>query len=168
MRTRPLMLLSTLLSSAALIIAYISQHQWGMQPCPWCVLQRLIFMVIAAWGLLGLMLHRAAATTALSALWSTGQIGLSLAGMAAAFYQHFYASQSRSCALTLADKIVSGLTLDQRWPDFFEVRASCADAATTLWGLSYDFWSLGLFALLCTMALTALLTILRRRTPPYR
>jgi disulfide bond formation protein DsbB len=29
-------------------IALFTQHGLGMQPCPWCVLQRLIFLAIAA------------------------------------------------------------------------------------------------------------------------
>ena len=34
-------------SLAALGAALVSQHVFGMDPCPWCVLQRLIFAVIA-------------------------------------------------------------------------------------------------------------------------
>ena len=30
----------------ALIAALLLQHVWDMQPCPWCVLQRLIYLAI--------------------------------------------------------------------------------------------------------------------------
>ena len=72
------------------------------------------------------------------------------------------AAKSTSCALTLADRIVGGLGLDTRWPEVFEVRASCADAATTLLGVPYEFWSLALFALVGVLALACALSRRRR------
>jgi len=39
-------------SLAAVAFAVYSQHQWGMQPCPWCILQRIVFLAIAAVALL--------------------------------------------------------------------------------------------------------------------
>ena len=39
------------------------------------------------------------------------------------------------------------------WPDMFEVRANCADAATNLLGVPYEFWSLALFAMVAAAAL---------------
>ena len=38
----------------ALGAALVSQHVFDMQPCPWCVLQRLIFVALALAALLGL------------------------------------------------------------------------------------------------------------------
>lgn len=142
-----------LTSLAAVGVALASQHLFGMQPCPWCVLQRVIFLAIAAVCALGL-LGRGARRLA-------GGLGLPLAlsGIAAALWQHFQAAASASCNLTLADKIVSGwLGLDSLLPDVFSARASCADAAVDLLGVPYDFWSLALFVLLAV----ALLRVLRR------
>jgi protein dithiol:quinone oxidoreductase len=116
---------------AAVAAALTSQHVFDMQPCPWCVLQRLIFVAIAlaCGAVLGMVLADA--------------------GVAAALWQHFKASASASCNLTLADKIVSRwLRLDQVLPGVFEARASCADAAVSLLGVPYDVWSLVLFALI--------------------
>ena len=72
-------------------------------------------------------------------------------GIAAALWQHFVAARTNSCALTLADKVISGLGLDTRWPEVFEVRASCADAAVNLLGVPFAFWSLALFAALARL-----------------
>jgi protein dithiol:quinone oxidoreductase len=129
---------------AAVGAALASQHVFDMQPCPWCVLQRVIFLAIALACGLGL-----AWRSALGRRVSAG-LGLLLAlcGVAAALWQHFQAAASASCNLTLADKIVSGLGLTGLWPDVFEPRASCAEAAVNLLGVSYDFWSLALFALI--------------------
>jgi disulfide bond formation protein DsbB len=130
---------------AAVGAALVSQHVFDMQPCPWCVLQRVIFLAIAIACVIGL-LWRSRTGRRVGA--SLGLL-LALCGIAAALWQHFKAAASASCNLTLADKIVSRwLQLDQLAPDVFEPRASCADAAVSLLGVPYDFWSLALFVLI--------------------
>jgi protein dithiol:quinone oxidoreductase len=144
-RANTLLLLGVaLLSLAAVAAALVSQHRFDMQPCPWCVLQRLIFVLIAAVALLGLAWRSA-----------TGQRSVALlllllcgTGIAAALWQHFVAAATSSCAMTLADKILAFTRLDGLLPDIFQPRASCADAAVNLLGLPYEFWSLGLFVLI--------------------
>lgn len=141
-------------SLAAVGVALVSQHVFGMQPCPWCVLQRVIFLAIAAACVVGLVWR-----SALGRLIGGGlALLLALCGVAAALWQHFQAAASASCNLTLADRIVSGwLGLDSLWPDVFSARASCADAAVNLLGVPYDFWSLGLFVVLALVLLGNLL-----------
>jgi disulfide bond formation protein DsbB len=130
---------------AAVGVALVSQHVFDMQPCPWCVLQRVICLAIAIACVIGL-LWRSRIGRRVGA--SLGLL-LALCGIAAALWQHFKAAASASCNLTLADKIVSRwLQLDQLAPDVFEPRASCADAAVSLLGVPYDFWSLALFVLI--------------------
>jgi protein dithiol:quinone oxidoreductase len=119
--------------------ALVSQYRFDMQPCPWCVLQRVIFLAIALAGLLALAWRRIGAGLALL---------LAAGGAAAALWQHFVAAASASCNLTLADRIVGALRLNVLLPDVFEARASCADAAVALLGVPYEFWSLALFLLL--------------------
>ena len=141
---------------AAIGAALVSQYRFDMQPCPWCVLQRLIFVAIAVAAVIGLVWRRAAG----HAVAATLVFLLAWAGIASAAWQHFYAAPSASCNLTLADKIINGIGLDGLLPDVFAPRATCADAAVSLLGVPYDFWSLALFALLGLAALTVLL---RRR-----
>ena len=133
-------------------VALWTQHALGMEPCPWCVLQRLIFVVIALVALLGLA-WRGAVGTLLTALLI---LALSLAGVAAALWQHFVAAASDSCKLTLAERIISGLGLDGSLPEVFQPRASCADAAVKLLGVPYEFWSLALFVVVGLMSLALL------------
>ena len=141
---------------AAVAAALVSQHVFDMQPCPWCVLQRVIFLAIALICGLGLVWRSATGRVVSVAL----ALLLTSAGIAAALWQHFQAAASASCNLTLADKIVSGwLQLDSLLPDVFAARASCADAAVSLLGVPYDFWSLALFGLIEL----ALIGVLRRR-----
>ncbi len=128
------------ISLGAVGVALATQHGLGMEPCAWCVLQRLIFVVIALAALLGLLAGRIVAGLLV--------LASSLAGIAAALWQHFVAAASDSCNLTLAEKIISGLGLDGSLPEIFQPRASCADAAVRLLGVPYEFWSLALFVLL--------------------
>ena len=135
-------------------VALVSQHVFDMQPCPWCVLQRLIFVVIAAAAGAGAL---AARLRSRGGAWAAGLAVAVLAGcgIAAALWQHVVAAATASCRLTLADRIVNGLGLDGWLPDVFAARASCADAAVKLLGVPYEFWSLALYALLGAAALVA-------------
>ena len=143
---RPALLLGIAgLSLGAVGIALVTQHLMGMEPCPWCILQRLIFVTIALAALLGLLLGRMFAGLLV--------LALSACGIAAALWQHFVAAASDSCNLTLAEKIISGLGLDGSLPEIFQPRASCADAAVKLLGVPYEFWSLALFVLTGVLAL---------------
>jgi protein dithiol:quinone oxidoreductase len=128
--------------------ALVSQHVYDMQPCPWCVLQRLIFLAVGVFALLGLVWRGPAG----SRVAATFALLLCAAGIAAAIWQHFVAAKSASCNLTLADRIVSATQLDRLLPDVFEARASCADAAVNLLGVPYAIWAALAFAV-CAIAL---------------
>lgn len=139
-----LSLLAGLTALAAVGVALVSQHRFGMEPCPWCVLQRLQFVLIGALGLLG-WLARPRAIAQFSAAVAAA---VAVSGVAAGLYQNLVAAKSASCNLTLADRIVGMTTLDRLLPEVFEVRASCADAAVKLLGVPYELWSVALFVAL--------------------
>ena len=82
-----------LLSFGAVVAALVSQHAYAMEPCPWCVLQRLIFLAIGVVALLGLAWRGAAGSRFVAGL----GLLLALAGIAAALWQHFVAARSASC-----------------------------------------------------------------------
>ena len=151
--TTPLFAFVAVYSIGVVAAALVSQHVFGMQPCPWCVLQRLIFLAIGAFALLGLVWRGPAGGRV------AGTFGLLLAisGLAAALWHYFVASNSASCKLTLADRIMTASQLDQLLPDVFEARASCADAAVDLFGVPYPMWA----ALAFVICAVALLRILR-------
>ena len=140
-RARGLMLAAVLLPLAAVAAALVSQHTFDMQPCPWCVLQRLVFVAVALVALPGLLINRPGVRRASAAAVLT----LSLCGMAAALWQHFVAASSASCNMTLADRIVGGLKLDAVAPQVFAAYATCAEAAVKIAGIPYEFFSLALF-----------------------
>ena len=140
-RSNTRLLIIALLSLAAVAAALVSQHAYDMRPCPWCVLQRLIFVALAMAALLGLAWR---SRTGLR-LATGGVLILALCGAAAALWQHFVAAASASCKLTLADQIVGATGLDRALPQVFAAYASCADAKVNLFGVPYEFWSLALF-----------------------
>jgi len=151
-RTSALFAFVAALSIAALAAALVSQHVYDMQPCPWCVLQRLVFVAIVVFAVLGFVWRGAAG----GRVAGTFALLLALAGIAAALWQQLVAAKSASCNLTLADRIVNATTLDRLLPDVFEARASCADAAVSLLGVPYAYWAAAVFAL-CAIALLRIL-----------
>lgn len=155
MQPRWLWPLAALLPLAAVAAALVSQHVFDMMPCPWCVLQRVIFVAIAIVALLGWAVNPISATLPRRVAAALVLV-LAGCGVAAALWQHFVAASSVSCNLTLADRIVSALGLDAMAPQVFAAYASCADAAVKLLGVSYEFYSLALYLLLAAAAVLLL------------
>lgn len=132
------------LSFAAVGFAVWAQHRFDWRPCPWCILQRVLFVAI---GLLGAIAALWRSRGPVKALSGVGVL-LALAGIGSALWQHFVAAKSASCMATLADQIIGLLGLDSALPSVFRVTGSCAEAAVSMLGVPFEFWSLALFALL--------------------
>ncbi len=141
---RPVTVLAliALLCFGSVGLALVSQYQFDMQPCPWCTFQRLIFLLIGAFAVLGLVL-----SNGIRRVIAAGGLMLAVCGMASALWQYFVAAQSDSCNLTLADRIMQALGLYDHAPQVFAPMASCAEASVTLLGIPYAFWSLFVFVL---------------------
>jgi disulfide bond formation protein DsbB len=133
---------------AAIVLVLVSQHVFDMQPCPWCVLQRLVVILIAVAAGIGLVWRSVAGRVVAGGF----ALALAVSGIAAALWQYFVASKSDSCALTLADHIMSGLRLDSLLPDVFAPRGNCAEASLPVFGIPYPVWSLALFVILAAAA----------------
>jgi len=154
--TRGWLLAMAAVCLAAVGAALVSQYVFDMQPCPWCILQRLIFVVIGIVCLVGALLPATAARKTITA----GALLLAGAGAAAAVWQNQVAAKSASCNLTLADRIVTSLQVESMVPWLFQIKASCADGAVKMLGLPYEMWSLALFVVL---ALAAVRVLMQRR-----
>lgn len=136
--------------------ALLSQYRFDMQPCPWCTLQRLIFLLIGTLALVAALLPSAGVRR----VFAVGGTLLSLCGIAIAWWQQNVAAASSSCNLTLADRILQTLGLYDLAPSVFAPMASCADAAVNLFGVPYAYWSLALFAL-CGLACVQVVRLTR-------
>lgn len=121
----------------ALSAALFTQHALDMQPCSWCVAQRMAIIVAGACAAVGVTLGRGAAARIFAGL----TLLTALAGLAAAVWQQGWASKSLSCALTWPDRIVMKTGLGQLLPAVFQPTASCAEANQALLGLPYALWS---------------------------
>lgn len=147
--TARLLLAMAALCVAAVGIALVSQHAFDMQPCPWCILQRVIYLGIAALCLIGAAVSAGRVRRGIGVL----TLLLALSGGASALYQELVASKSASCNLTFADKVISALGLDGALPPLLQVTANCSDAAVSVFGVPYAYWSLALFAVLAVASL---------------
>jgi len=149
------LLLLSLLCFGALGVALASQHLFDMPPCAWCVLQRLIYLVIGVVALAGALAGPAAGRVA-----ALATAVLAACGIVAAWYQYSVAAKMLSCDQTFADRFMSGTGLDAAVPWLFGIYATCMDAMVTVLGVEYALWSLALFVILLVGALS---TALRRR-----
>lgn len=157
--SRRLPLMMALACLLAVGFAIFTQQVWDMRPCPWCVLQRLLFLIIALLCIIGAFMP-----------WRRGRLTLSVAtlmfasaGILAAVYQHDVAAKQFSCTLTFADTLVTALRLETLWPAMFKVTATCAESAVSLLGVPFEYWSLALFALLALGATVLALRSVRIR-----
>ena len=149
--SRQWLLAVAVLCGASIGLALLAQYRFGMEPCPYCILQRLLYAAIGVLALIGAFMPGV-----LRKLLAFVGLLLSACAAAAAVYQHFVAAKSASCALTFADKIITALRIDEFAPSLFAVRASCADAAVSVLGVPFEFWSLLLALLLAVMSVMAL------------
>jgi len=147
-----------LVSLGAVGLAAIAQYVFNMQPCPWCVLQRLIYIVIGVLALVGAVLPGVlrrlfTGLALLGALW----------GIGTALYQQLHAVNEQSCDLSMAERFIAWLGLDQLLPQLFVAYASCADAAVSVLGIPFAIWSCLMFAILALLLAWTLRAALRTR-----
>ncbi len=135
-------LLMAVLCLLAVAAALVLQHAFDYRPCPFCILQRLIFLAIATLCLVTASMRSRRLRIALKGL----TFVLCGFGIFTALYQHEVASKSYSCNLSYADKMLNALGVESLWPALFQVTATCAEAAIKLLGVPFEFYSLALFA----------------------
>ena len=147
------------LSLLCLGAALISQHMLDMRPCPWCIVQRMIWIAVipialAGWGF-----------CAFAGSQIVAGIGVILAGglgIAAALWQYFFAAAAGSCAFTWADRFIGQTQLDAGVPWLFQPLASCAEAEVKLLGIPYAIVSALMFSLLTLWGLGIICAELQR------
>jgi disulfide bond formation protein DsbB len=149
---RRLPLLIAVACVLAVAAAMTLQQVFDYRPCPWCILQRMIFLSIALLCIVTAMTPSRQLRIGLNAL----TLLLAVMGISAAVYQHEVAAKMFSCNLTFADKVIGALGVEALWPALFQVTATCAEAAVKLLGVPFEYWSLTLFALVA-LASTALM-----------
>lgn len=149
--------LISIFSFGSVAVALISQYVYDMQPCAWCVFQRLLYLIIGVVALAVVLLKPGRSGLFLGA---ASIAAIAVAGVTAAIYQEKVAANTFSCAQTLADQIMTKSGLDATLPWLFGIYASCMEARVKLLGIEYAWWSMAMF---CLLGLLAMITMLRLR-----
>lgn len=135
------------------------QHFQGLDPCPLCILQRIVFIAIALTALLG-AIHDPRAwgrkiysgLVVLFALTGAGVAGWQV------YLQHLPPDQVPGCGPGL-DYMLDVMTLDEMLPMVFGGSGECAEVAWRFLGISITEWALAWFLL---FALAGVLAARRR------
>lgn len=149
-------------TSSALVVAGLVIGDWmRIAPCPLCIFQRVLYLAIAAFAILGLALPGA------RQVWA-GLIALSASGgLATALYQtwmQFYPEQATQCGYgepNLIEQFVDWLGM--QWSYMFMATGFCSTRENIL-GLSMANWSILCFSML----LGASVAIAMQRLPARR
>ncbi len=161
-RLPQVLLLVAVLALGSVGLAVVGQYAFDMQPCPWCVLQRFIYIVVGVLALLGALLSATPRRVA---------IGLALlgalCGIASALWQQLAAVNENSCDLSLAERITTGLHLDRLLPQLFIAYASCADAAVSVLHIPFAVWSCALYTLLALLLAWTLRASFKSTRSPF-
>ena len=124
--------------------AYFMQYGPGqLQPCPLCILQRYVYMVIGAVALAAAAIgpNRLFAMVVAVALDVLATIGAGLA-----LWQVTKGDTMTSCDTDLVGQIVYALPMRAWWPEFLAAYGGCADKVPPIFGVSVPVWSLFWFA----------------------
>jgi len=146
LRLPQILTLVGVLSLGAVGLAAIAQYQFDMQPCPWCVLQRLIYIVVGVLALLAAVLSNTPRRAVIGLAFL-----VALSGIATALYQQLHAVNEASCDLSMAERFINWLQLDRLLPQLFIAYASCADAAVSVLRVPFAVWSCLLFVILALL-----------------
>jgi protein dithiol:quinone oxidoreductase len=149
-----LRLLIALLSIGAVGVALVLQYQFNMQPCPWCTMQRLVYLCIGVLALISLQFSWLSKDMLSKAVLSLALL-LCASGVGMAGYQHFVAAQSE-CMFTWPDRFFLKTGLDGLAPWLFRATAQCSEANQPLLGLPFSWWSAALFVALGIGVITAI------------
>ena len=150
--------LISLLSIGSVAIALVSQYQFDMKPCAWCVFQRLLYLMI---GMTALLLTFLRLNRKGLSIGTTGIIAIAIAGVTSAVYQEKVAANTFSCAQTFADQLMTKSGLDAAAPWLFGIYASCMEARIKLLGIEYAWWSMAMFGMIGVLGIIALLRLRR-------
>jgi len=150
-RTLRVFIIGLLASVAVLGVAYYLQHVENLDPCPWCIVQRLGFMAIALLALIGL-LHRPGPAGAV--LYGTLGALIGAGGAAAAGYQIWLQNdpeRATACVGSPVETFLDTVSIGDLWPNFLQYDGPCTLKPWALFGLGIPEWSLVWYVILAAM-----------------
>jgi disulfide bond formation protein DsbB len=150
--SKSLFLFVAALSIALLVFAVYLQIVEEMAPCPWCVIQRYIFVAIAAVSLIGVFAPN-------SVLRLAGIVAalLSTAGTAAAGWLLWVqAHPGVSCGIDPMETSLNTLLPAQWFPTLFKADGLCTTIYDNILGLSVSQWAFVWFIILTLVLVSGL------------
>ncbi|HVL76093.1 MAG TPA: disulfide bond formation protein B [Noviherbaspirillum sp.] len=141
--SKPVLLAIAAVSLGLVGYALYLQHQLGWAPCPLCVIQRYVFVGVAAVCLLGALLPRAAAPVGagLGALVALGGAGV------ASWHTWVKANPTVSCGIDPLETALNRIPPADWMPFLFKADGLCATPYPPILGLQVPHWSLIWFAI---------------------
>ena len=128
---------------ALVVTGAIMAHTMNLAACPLCILQRLIYLLIAAVALLAWPLGKAAARAAAAVMALVADAGIVAAGYQV-WLQRFSPGVSCTAEQPWWERIVTWA--GTQWPAMFEATGFCDEKGWTFLSLSIADWSLLIFA----------------------
>ncbi|MEQ1515277.1 MAG: disulfide bond formation protein B [Usitatibacteraceae bacterium] len=143
--------------------AYFAQYGPSqLQPCPLCILQRYVFLTIAAVALVAAVIGPARLGSLVVAS-LLGLLGATGAGLA--LWHVSKGASMTSCDTDPVGLFVYGLPMRSWWPEFLAAYGGCADKIPPVLGISIPVWSLLWFTaifIVCELTFVQLLRSARR------
>lgn len=141
-------------SSSLLVFGLYLQHGVGLEPCPMCIMQRYVWVVVALVALLG------ALTPGRAAVWIVGVwlLGAAAGGAYVAARQswlQWYPPEAASCGRDFYG-IVDSFPLHEALPMIFRGSGDCAAVDWTFLGGTIANWSFVWFVLCAVLTMGAL------------
>jgi disulfide bond formation protein DsbB len=144
-----------------LAFALYLQHWKGLDPCPWCVVQRLGFMLVGLIALVG-AIHGPAKPGI--AIYAIGGLVAAAAGAAAGTY-HVYLQadpvRASKCIGSPVELMLDRLQIGKLAPSLLQYDGPCTLKPWSFLGLSIPEWSLAWFLILA-LAFVAIARTARR------
>ena len=149
-----------LLAIAAACLAMLGagmyvQHVVGLMPCPLCVIQRYLFLGVAAGCLPGALMDRPQLGAGLGLMAALGGVGVAV--------KHLYvlAHPGLSCGIDPLETSLNKIFTAEYLPFMFRAEGLCGDATEPFLGMPIPQWAL-LWFVVYSLALIWILA--RRRT----
>jgi disulfide bond formation protein DsbB len=150
-----------LICAGLLAYALYLQHWQGLDPCPWCVVQRLGFMLVGLIALVGAIHGPAKPGTAIYAI--LGLVAAAAGAAAGAYHVYLQSDPVRAskCIGSPVELILDRLQLGKLAPSLLQYDGPCTLKPWSFLGLSIPEWSLAWFLIL-GIAFLAIALIARR------
>lgn len=135
-----------------LIASYYFQYAALLEPCPLCLIQRFIMMVMALFFLLAALVRQKLLMRILTILLFLLSIGGIVSAARKVMFEHSASSSTISTCIPDLGYMLHNLPLQETLSLLFQGSGSCAEIDWQFLGLSMSGWTLSFFAIFALLA----------------